>query len=69
MNQIKRSKFSLRMFLILVCAEGVLSLISLLMIPGDPKNAWILGLSKSRLLMLIMMFLCVGFVSFLVCKM
>ncbi len=47
-----KAKQTLRTFLLLTFAEGVLTLILLLTIPGDPKNAWILGLSRFRVLML-----------------
>lgn len=54
-------QFSLRITLLSTLAEGVLSIVAFLLIPGDPKNAWILGLSKSRLFMLIVAVLIVMF--------
>ncbi len=46
-------KLTLRTFLLLTFAEGVFTLVLLATIPGDPKNAWLLGLSRFRILMLV----------------
>jgi hypothetical protein len=40
---------TLRYYLISGAIEGLLALAILLLIPSDPKNAWLFGLSKSRL--------------------
>ncbi|RME06655.1 MAG: hypothetical protein D6803_05925 [Anaerolineae bacterium] len=44
--------FTLPAFLYLTLGEGVLALVILILIPGDPKNAWLLGFSRLRLAML-----------------
>jgi hypothetical protein len=54
----------------LALAGGLVSLSWLLLIPGDAKNAWVLGLSKTRLLMiavtvLLLLGLAGGFYKFL----
>ncbi|MBU1660306.1 MAG: hypothetical protein KKD28_02395, partial [Chloroflexi bacterium] len=47
-----KSKFTLKTYLIAALAEGIISLFLLLLIPSDPKNVWLLGMSKSRIVML-----------------
>jgi hypothetical protein len=56
-------KFPLRIYLVAALLEGILVLAGLLLIPGDPKNAWLWGLSRSRLFMLLVAFLFVVFVG------
>ena len=46
-------KFTIKAFLISTLVEGVISLIILFIIPGDPKNVWFLGLSKFRFAMVV----------------
>ena len=41
--------------------EGLLALAFLLLIPTDPKNSWVLGFSKSRLLLMIPLILAIAF--------
>lgn len=48
-----KDRIPLRSFLSAVVLEGLISIIWLLLIPGDPKSTWILGLSKTRLILLI----------------
>ena len=43
----------LRLFLGLLILGGIFAMISLLSIKGDPKNAWLLGLSSLRFCMVI----------------
>jgi hypothetical protein len=45
--------FSLRAYFLILFIEGILSFVGLLLIPSDPKNAWLLGFSKSRFVMLL----------------
>ncbi len=47
-----KSKFTLKTYLIAALVEGIISLLLLVLIPGDPKNVWLLGMSKSRIVML-----------------
>ena len=47
-----KSKFTLKTYLAAALAEGIISLLLLALIPGDPKNVWLIGLSKSRVAML-----------------
>jgi len=63
-----KAKFTLRALLISISSAGVISLIIFLFIPGDPKNAWFLGLSKSRLVMVTSFIIFVGFVLFWVVR-
>jgi hypothetical protein len=53
---------ALRYYLLSGVIEGLLALAILLLIPADPKNAWVLGFSKSRLVMVIgLLAITVGF--------
>jgi len=61
-----KNKFSPKTYLRLVLIEGTLSILILLLIPGDPKNAWFFGLSKSRVAMLVAGILMVGLLTLLV---
>jgi hypothetical protein len=56
-------KFTIKAFLISTLVEGVISLIILFLIPGDPKNAWLLGLSKSRFAMVIANILAIALIA------
>jgi hypothetical protein len=60
-----------RIVLIFLCSvitlQGALAAAALLMIPPDPKNAWLLGYSKTRWMLVIIMFgitVIFGFLSF-----
>lgn len=55
-------------YLIAAFIEGVEVFIYLLRIPGDPTNAWLFGLSKTRLLLAIMNMMGVGIFGFLAIK-
>jgi len=46
---LNRPQKILRYYLFSGVIEGLLSLVILLLIPADPKNAWLFGFSKSRL--------------------
>jgi len=47
-----KGRLTLRFFLNITLLEGGISCIWLLFIPGDPKSAWVLGVSKIRLALL-----------------
>ncbi len=57
-------KKPLHLFLALAVIEGILSLVWLLAIPSDQKTAWLMGYSRSRLLLVVGNL--VGIASFLV---
>ncbi len=63
-----KSKTLLRIQLIAVLVEAGLGLLSLFLIPSDPQNAWVLGLSKSRLVMVFAWTLLSSVVTFFVVK-
>jgi hypothetical protein len=42
----------LQSYFILAFLEGIASMIGLLLVPGDPKNAWLFGLSRARIALL-----------------
>jgi len=46
-------------------ASGIISMIWLALVPGDPKNAWLLGFSKTRLLMIIIGLGCLSMIGLL----
>jgi hypothetical protein len=46
-------KFALRIYLILGTLEGILSLVWFFLMPSDPKNAWLLGYSRYRILFIV----------------
>jgi hypothetical protein len=48
----KENKTSIFIFLLLVLVEGIAAVIATALIAADPKNAVLLGLSKSRLLLI-----------------
>jgi hypothetical protein len=66
MKIIMKPLFTLRAYLITALIEGVLNLIFLLLIPSDPKNVWVMGLSRTRILMLLADIICVAVVGYLV---
>ena len=45
---LKTNPCRLQVYSTLACLEGIASVIGLLLIPGDPKNAWLFGLSRAR---------------------
>ncbi|MBL7162416.1 MAG: hypothetical protein ISS57_07400 [Anaerolineales bacterium] len=47
-----KRRFPLHSFLIITLIEGIFSFLWLLFIPSDPENAWILGLSITRVILL-----------------
>ena len=56
---------ALHFFIIVSIVEGLAALVYLMRIPGDPANAWLLGVSKTRLaLLLVLLFGIVGFSLF-----
>ena len=60
---IQRAEKTSTVFLALTVLEGLIVIFVLLAIPADPKNAILLGYSKSRLLLLAVAFLLVAFFS------
>ena len=68
MTAVPKSNRLLRIQLIAVLVEAGLGLLSLFLIPSDPQNAWVLGLSKSRLVMVFAWILLSSVVVFLVVK-
>jgi len=52
-----KRRFTLQAFLYLAYLPGFIALVWLSLIPGDPKSAWIFGISKFRAILLVTMFL------------
>jgi len=68
MTPATKSKSFLRLHLITVLVEAGLGLLALFLIPSDPQNAWFVGLSKTRLLMVFAWMMLASVVSFLVVR-
>lgn len=45
-------KINLKFYFLIAFATGIVSFLWLLLLPSDPKNAWMFGFSKSRIVML-----------------
>ena len=58
-------KISFRLYKTLIFLGGIIALCWLLLIPVDLKNAWFLGYSRSRVLMIFLLVLCDLFVAYL----
>lgn len=58
-----KERFSLRIFLVLAAIEGLISLVWLVRIPGELQHAVLLGLSKTRLLLVSSVLLVVVFAA------
>lgn len=57
MNLTDHMKKSIQVYVVLAILEGVFSLIWLLFIPSDPKNAWVFGYSRLRFLLFLVIIL------------
>jgi len=63
-----KKQFTLLSFLYSTLIEGVIALLWLLLIPGDPESAWIFSFSKFRLILLLAILLPLGLTSILTYK-
>lgn len=58
-----KKRFTLQTYFYATLTEGIIALLWLILIPGDPKSALILGISKFRLILLVVMLLLLGLTS------
>ncbi len=63
-----KRRFTLRAFLNTTLVAGFIALIWLILIPGDPKGAWLFGFSKFRAILILVMLMLLSLVSLMAFK-
>lgn len=63
-----KRRFTLPAFLNTTLVAGFIALIWLILTPGDPKSAWLFGISKFRVILVLVMLFILSLVSFLAFK-
>jgi len=63
-----KKQFAIQTNLYLALIEGIIALIWVLLIPSDPKSAWIFGISRFRLILLVVILTLLSLISIITCK-